>query len=167
MGYSPVNRFLRAERAGWVAVDRDFSDGHGEGVAGQQSVDEWRANSEDVFYGFGGLYGTDDAGYCAEWSFWDAGGRNPRFVEEAMIAGGRSGVDSHGLTIELSDPCVGVGFCRVMAGSRYQEFRVEVVGGVDHEVVRRKNLRSIISGEPERVEGKFYVRIEVEKPFCR
>ena len=95
----------------------DFADGHGEGVAGQQRVDEWRANGEDVFYGFRGLDGADNAGYCTEWAFRDAGGWHSRFVEEAMVACGSSGVDGHGLAIELFDPCVGPGFCCIVAGS--------------------------------------------------
>ena len=43
-------------------------------------------------------------------------------MEDAVVAGGFTGMDGHGLAVELPDACMGVGFIRFMACFCYQKF---------------------------------------------
>ena len=87
-------------------------------------------------------------------------------MENAVVAGGFSGMDGHGLAVKLLDTCMGVWFCCQVARFCYQEFRFEVIRGIDDKVIACKNLLCVFEGKPQWIKVKFYCRVKGEESCC-
>ena len=117
----------------------DPSNIHGQRIHGEHAPHQRLPHAGNQLHGFGGFQTADHTDHRAQHAGFLAG-RNltggGHVAEDAAVAGAFAGNDGHHLTGESDHAGMDVRLAGQHAGVIDEEFCGEVVGGIDHQIVR-------------------------------